>query len=235
MKKNRQLNWDGCNNIRDLGGLSTLSGRKTRWGAIVRSDAPSKLTTAGWHALYEHGIRTIISLRTEGKTEPDLDLPYLPTGIEVVSIAIEDLGDVEFLHQWAASELWCTPLYYQDALRRWPQCHAEVVSAFAYAQPGGVLMHCSRGQDRTGIMTLLLLALVDVSTEDIVTDYELSRDSERDEILRAHDTSSRKVILDTLANLNAETCLLAAGLSQSDIELTRERLLEPRNEDGKIS
>ena len=235
MKKNRQLNWDGCNNVRDLGGLSALNGRKTRWGAIVRSDAPSKLTTAGWHALYEYGIRTIISLRTEGKTEPDLDLPYLPTEVEVVSVAIEDLGDVEFLHQWAASELWCTPLYYQDALRRWPQRHAEVVSAFAYAQPGGVLMHCSRGQDRTGIMTLLLLALVGASAEDIVTDYELSRDFERDEILRAHDTSSRKVILDILTNLNAETYLLAAGLSQSDIEATRERLLEPRNEDGEIS
>jgi hypothetical protein len=175
-----------------------------------------------------HGIRTIISLRTEGKTEPDLDLPHLPPGVEVASVAIEDLGDVEFLQQWAATELWCTPLYYQDALRRWPQRHAEVVSAFAHARPGGVLIHCSRGQDRTGIMTLLLLALVGVATEDIVTDYESSPDPERDEILRAHGTSSRKVILDTLANLDAETYLLAAGLGQSDLEAARERLLEPR-------
>ena len=228
MKKNRQLDWDGCNNVRDLGGLSALDGRKTRRGALVRSDAPSKLTTAGWHALYVHGIRTIISLRTEGKTEPDLDLPHLPPGVEVASVAIEDLGDVEFLQQWAATELWCTPLYYQDALRRWPQRHAEVVSAFAHARPGGVLIHCSRGQDRTGIMTLLLLALVGVATEDIVTDYESSPDPERDEILRAHGTSSRKVILDTLANLDAETYLLAAGLGQSDLEAARERLLEPR-------
>lgn len=235
MKRNRQLNWDGCNNVRDLGGLSALDGRKTRWGALVRSDAPSKLTTAGWQALHAHGIRTIISLRTEGKTEPVFDLPYLPSGIEVVSVAIEDLGDVEFLQQWAATELWCTPLYYQDALRRWPQRHAEVVLAFAHAQPGGVLMHCSRGQDRTGIMTLLFLALAGVAAEDIVTDYELSLDPERDEILRAHDTSSRKVILDTLANLDAETYLLAAGPSQSDLEAARARFLEPRNEDGEIS
>lgn len=227
MKRNRQLNWDGCNNVRDLGGLSTLDGRKTRWGALVRSDAPSKLTPAGWQALNVHGIRTIISLRTEGKTEPDFDLPYLPSGIEVVSVAIEDLGDVEFLQQWAATELWCTPLYYQDALYRWPKRHAEVVLAFAHAQPGGVLMHCSRGQDRTGIMTLLFLALAGVAAEDIVTDYELSRDPERDEILRAHDTSSHKVILDTLANLDAEAYLLAAGLSSTEIAATRARLLEP--------
>jgi protein-tyrosine phosphatase len=233
--RNRQLIWEGCNNVRDLGGLSALDGRKTRWGAVVRSDAPSKLTTAGWHALYMHGIRTIISLRTEGKTEPDFYLPYLPSGIEVISVAIEDLSDVEFLQQWAATELWCTPLYYQDALRRWPQRHAEVVLAFAHAQPGGVLMHCSRGQDRTGIMTLLLLDLAGVAAEDIATDYELSLDPERDEILRAYDTSSHKVILDTLADLDAETYLLEAGLSQPDLEAARERFLEARNEGGKIS
>lgn len=235
MKRNRQLDWEGCNNVRDLGGLSALDDRKTRWGALVRSDTPSKLTTPGWHALYVHGIRTIISLRTEGKTEPDFDFPYLPSGIGVVSVAIEDLGDVEFLQQWAATELWCTPLYYQDALRRWPQRHAEVVLAFAHAQPGGVLMHCSRGQDRTGVMTLLLLALAGVAAEDIAKDYELSLDPERDEILRAHDTSSRKVILDTLADLDTEAYLLEAGLSQFDLGAARERLLEPGNGGGEIS
>jgi protein-tyrosine phosphatase len=235
MMRNRQLNWDGCNNVRDLGGLSALAGRKTRWGALVRSDAPSKLTAAGWDALWRYGIRTIISLRTAGKTEPELDLPVLPSGCESVSVAIEDLGDVEFLQQWAASELWCTPLYYQDALRRWPQRHAEVVLAFAQAQPGGVLIYCSRGQDRTGIITLLLLALVGVAAEDIVKDYELSPDPERDGILRAHDTSSSKVILDTLANLEVETYLLAAGLSSAEIVATRERLLEPANGNGIAS
>ena len=235
MKRSRQLDWDGCSSVRDLGGLSALDGRKTRWGALVRSDAPSKLTAAGWHALCAHGIRTIVSLRTEGKTEPELDLPNPPSGIEVVSVAIEDLGDVEFLQRWAATELWCTPLYYQDALRRWPQRHARAVLAFAHAQPGGVLMHCSRGQDRTGIMTLLLLALVGVAAEDIATDYELSLDPERDEILRAHDTSSRGVILDTLANLDAEAYLSAAGLSSAEIAATRARLLEPNSENGAVS
>ena len=235
MMRNRQLKLDGCINVRDLGGLSAIDGRKTRWGALVRSDAPSKLTTEGWDALWGHGIRTIISLRTEGKTEHDFDLPYLPSGIEVVSVAIEDLGDPEFVQQWAATDLWCTPLYYQDALRRWPQRHADVVATFAQAQTGGVLMHCSRGHDRTGIISMLMLAVVGVSSADIVSDYELSPDPERDEILRARNTSSRNVILDTLANLEVETYLLAAGLSRSDLETAKERLLEPANYNGTIS
>ncbi|TFH35238.1 MAG: hypothetical protein E4G99_07720 [Anaerolineales bacterium] len=51
MIKDRRLKWDGCNNVRDLGGYSAIEGRKTRWGALVRSDDPSKLTTEGWEAL----------------------------------------------------------------------------------------------------------------------------------------------------------------------------------------
>jgi protein-tyrosine phosphatase len=226
MNINRQLKWDGCNNVRDLGGLPTSDGRMTRWGALVRSDDPSKLTAKGWDALLAHGIRTIISLRTEGKTEYEFDLQAIPSGIKLVSVAIEDLGDTEFLHTWAATDLWCTPLYYQDALMRWPEQHAEVVAAFAHAQPGGVLFHCGRGHDRTGIIALLLLALVGVSEEDIVADYELSIDPERDEILGANGTTTRNVILDTLSSFNAESYLLSAGLSQSVIQTARERFLE---------
>ena len=230
MMRNRQLNWDGCKNVRDLGGLDACDGRKTRWGALVRSDDPFKLTSKGWEALLAHGIRTIITLSTEGKTEYKIDMQMLPSGVEVVSVAIEDLGDREFLQKWAITDLWCTPLYYQDALRRWPERHAEVVASFAQAQTGGVLIHCSRGIDRTGIITLLLLTLVGVVAEDIVADYELSSDPERDEILRAHETSSRKVILETIANLNVKTYLLEAGLSPEDLETARERLLEPISE-----
>jgi protein tyrosine/serine phosphatase len=230
MTQNRQLTWDGCNNVRDLGGLSASGGRRTRWGALVRSDAPSKLTAEGWRALWAHGIRTILTLRTAGHTEQELDLPVLPPGIESVSVPIEDLNDKEFLHKWAASELWCTPLYYQDALQRWPQQHAEVVAAFARAQAGGVLFHCVRGHDRTGIIAILLLALAGVTAEEIINDYELSPDPERDQILEAHGTSSRKVILDVLGNMDIEDYFLSAGLSQADIEAARQRLIEPADQ-----
>jgi protein tyrosine/serine phosphatase len=195
----------------------------------VRSNAPSKLTPEGWDALKAHGIRTIITLRTGGITENELDIPDVPSGIETVSKAIEDLSDPEFLHKWAATDLWCTPLYYQDALMRWPKRHTDVVAAFAQAQPGGVLIHCVRGTDRTGIIIIMLLALAGVPAGEIAADYELSPDPEREEILRAHDTSSRGVILETLANMDAETYLLAAGLSPSVLETASERLLEPIN------
>lgn len=231
MIRNRQLKWDGCQNVRDLGGLSTRNGQKTRWGAVVRSGDPSKLTVSGWASLYAHGIRTIVSLQTDGLSENNLDAVSHPSDIATVRAAIEDISDTEFVQQWVDSDLWCTPLYYQDALRRWPERHAAAITAIAQARPGGVLIHCGRGNDRTGIMALLLLALVGVEPDDIAKDYELSPDPHRDEFLESKHTSSREVILATLARLDVECYLLAGGLSKSDLEAVRERFLEPMEAD----
>jgi hypothetical protein len=232
MERNRQLNWDGCTNVRDLGGLRTRDGRTTRWGAIVRSDTPARLTEAGWSALYAYGIRTIISLRTIGMTEDELNFTPRQPDLVTVQAAIEDITDTAFRQQWAASDLWCTPLYYRDALQRWPERHAAAISAVARARPGGVLFHCIRGYDRTGIIALLLLALVGVAPEDIATDYELSRDPYREELLAGAHTSTREVILDVLSWLDAESYLLEGGSSPSDLEAVRARFLEPIGKDA---
>lgn len=229
MTLNRILTWDGCNNVRDLGGLNTSTGHKTRWGAAVRSDHPAKLTANGWSQLYAHGIRTIISLRTHGLVEEDyLDTTPRLADITNIEIAIEDFTDTEFIKQWVDTDLWCTPLYYRDALQRWPERHAATIRAIAQAQPGGVLFHCKRGYDRTGIIALLLLALAGVSPEDIVADYELSVDPVREELLAGKHTTTSEVILSTLASLTIDEYLLSGGLSQNDLNAIRTRFLESR-------
>ncbi len=221
----RILSWEGCNNIRDLGGLRTCDGRVTRFGGIVRGDTPSQLTPAGWQALYGYGIRTIISLRTIGMLEEALDVTPPYPDIQVVQAPIEDVTDQEFLQQYARTNLWGTPLYFKDALRRWPERHAAVVSAIARAQPGGVLFHCGRGYDRTGIISLVLLTLAGVEPDEIIADYELSVDPERDELLKSHQTSVREVILDTLAGLDMESYLRKSGVSQEELVTARMKLL----------
>ncbi len=223
--KKRVLTWDGCINVRDLGGLRTFDGHKTRWRALVRSDSPARLSAAGWSALYEYGIRTIITLRTHGMVEDELNFTPRYSDITTVQAEIEDITDKEFLQQWAATNLWGTPLYYQDALRRWPERHAAVISAIAQARPGGVLFHCIRGNDRTGIIALLLLGLAGVIPEDIIADYELSPDPDRDELLRREHSSIREAILNTLAGLDIDSYLKMGGVSQDDLDAVRKRLL----------
>lgn len=221
----RVLVWDGCTNVRDLGGLRTGDGRITRWGAIVRSDTPARLTAVGWSVLYAYGIRTIITLRTHGMVEEELAITPPYPDLVTIQAEIEDITDREFVQQWVNTQRWGTPLYYGDALRRWPGQHAAVISAIAQAQPGGVLFHCIRGQDRTGIIALLLLALVGVTPDEIVADYELSPDPYRDELLAREHSSVRKAILSALEGLNMGSYLSMGGVSQADWAAVRQRLL----------
>ncbi len=221
----RVLHWSDSINVRDLGGLPALDGRITRRKAIIRSDTPARLTAAGWESLYAYGIRSIITLQTYGMEEEELNFTSLYPDIETKKIAIEDVTDELFVQQWADTGLWSTPLYYMDALRRWPERHAAVISAIAQARPGGVLFHCIRGHDRTGIITLLLLSLAGVLPDEIITDYELSLDPRRDEILAGENTSVREVILNVLAVLDIEKCLLMGGVSPGELAIVHAHLL----------
>ena len=51
---------------------------------------------------------------------------------------------------------------------------AAIAQAIADAPPGGVLVHCEVGKDRTGLMTMLLLDLVGTPGDIIAADYALT-------------------------------------------------------------
>jgi hypothetical protein len=197
----------------------------TRWGAVVRSDTPARLTETGWAALYGYGIRTIVTLHTFGMQEDELDFTPPHPDLARVQVAIEDVTDTEFVDQWVETGFWGTPLYYKDVLRRWPERHGAAVSAIARARPGGVLFHCIRGHDRTGIIALLLLALIGVRLDDIIADYELSPDPKRDEFLARKHSSVQDALLGALEGLNIDGYLLGGGASQADLAAVRKRLL----------
>ncbi len=222
---NRILNWEGCNNVRDLGGLQASDGRMTHPGVIVRSDTPARLTAAGWSALYDYGIRTIITLRTHGMTEDELNFTSPYPDIVNIQAEIEDITNLEFVEKWVNTSFWGTPLYFRDTLQRWPQRHAAVFSAIARAQPGGVLFHCIRGHDRTGIISLLLLGFAGVLPDEIIADYELSVDPVREKVLARENTSVRESILGTLDGFDFDGYLRMGGPTQDDLDAVRARFL----------
>ena len=205
---------------------SGLDGRTTRYGVVVRSDTPARLTAAGWSALYAYGIRTIITLRTHGMTEDELNFTSPYSDIVNIQAEIEDITDHEFVQKWVNTNFWGTPLYFRDTLQRWPERHAVVFSAIAQAQPGGVLFHCIRGYDRTGIISLLLLGFAGVLLDDIVTDYEQSPDPFRNELLAHENSSVRDAIWSTLDGFDFDGYLRKGGASLDDLSAVRKRFLE---------
>jgi protein-tyrosine phosphatase len=224
----RHLEWDGCRNVRDLGGLPAAGGRVTRRGAVVRSDAPANLTARGWSALRAHGIRTIVDLRNdEERTDP---VGVGAAGVATVHVPMDDIADSGFWQQVWDDGLDGTPLYYRLFLERKPERCVAAVAAVADAPPGGVLVHCGIGRDRTGLVASLLLALAGVAPGDIADDYDLSSlrlATGPAEVLARRNTTARAVLMATLEAVDVETSLRAAGLTDRQLGAVRDRLLEP--------
>lgn len=230
----RRLNWEGCFNVRDLGGLVTRDGRRLRRGLLVRGDAPDLLTPAGWAAVREHGIRTVIDLRNADEREAAVE-----SGLQTLVLELDGMEDREFWNYWAAGRHG-TPIYYRPFLERFPERVAGVFRLLSEAEPG-VFFHCGIGRDRTGLIAILLLNLLDISLEQIVEDYELSalclpplmeRRQEPDhlakvaQVLADHNTTNERLIQELLTDFDAKAYLQRGGLTPEQLESLRTRFLE---------
>lgn len=171
----RCLHWSGCANVRDLGGYQVLEGGETTWGILVRADSVEQLTADGRASLAAYGIKTIIDLRhpTEmtdtfrGRVGIDL----FSTPVSYHNVWLEDRLDQA--HGIAVREAGEMTEVYKLILTRFQWRIGLILAAIANA-PGGIVVSCRFGRDRTGLISALLLALCDVSHDDIAGDYALS-------------------------------------------------------------
>jgi protein-tyrosine phosphatase len=239
----RRLAWEGLLNARDLGGYATADGRRTRWGAVVRSDSLAALTPAGRRALLDYRVRSMVDLRLPAEVvrhpnpfaEPDTH------GVAYVNVSFIDPATPPREDEGTrlADD-------YKGMLDRFRGPVAAVMAAIANAPEGGVLVHCAAGKDRTGLIAALLLGLVGVAPETIAADYALTAEclrprnqrwledgpGDRDEraALLARFAPTAEVMLEVLDHLNqryggVEPYLLEAGVVAADLDRLRERLL----------
>ncbi len=247
----RILDWEGALNARDTGGLLVAGGGHIRPGALVRSDVLTRLTPSGRAALIAHGVRTIIDVRTSDEIERDVDYPFRddpdadPRYVNVSFVTELDEARAAEVHALRHSATRLEELNKMDL-----EVHragvAAVISAVADAQPGGVLVHCYAGKDRTGLSVALLLSVAGVSDEDIADDYALTMlnlepliaewlqtipdEAERDR-MRILAAPSREAMLETLGYVaehysDASGYLRSVGVSEAQLQRIRERLIK---------
>jgi protein-tyrosine phosphatase len=252
----RVIRWEGCCNARDLGGLPTVTGGSTRYGRLIRSADTRFITASGWERARDAGIRVVIDLRNPDEVEPG-SLPAAtlgagtfavpaaraaaarPAGIQTMLIPLDDVEDLGLWRRLNEEGLNGTPLYYRPFLDAKPERIAAVLTAIA-GMPDGLIFHCGAGRDRTGLISLLLLALADVTPDAIVADYELSLGQlaplyaalglERDEWdvreqVKSRGTTVSETITSVIRDLDVAEYLAAAGVSGADIGALRRRLL----------
>lgn len=164
----REITLDGCVNFRDVGGYRTRSGATVRWRRLFRSDDLDELSARDVGVLCaEFDVRTVVDLRAEHELRGEG--PLSRSGVQTVTAPFMAAG---------------TPQEPPDGslglARRYEvllgQGAAGVRSAFeaVAASPGGVVIHCAAGKDRTGLTVAAVLGAVGVVEEDIAADYALT-------------------------------------------------------------
>ncbi len=178
----RDLAWDGCLNVRDLGGLPTADGDQTRFGSIVRADSVHLLSAEGWRALADYGVHTVIDLRGDHEREDD---PPAELPVEIVHVPFMEASEAEWdeiaeeLDAAAAAapdDATATRDVYLIFLERFAANVAASVRAVSHAPEGGVVIHCVGGKDRTGLLVAFLLHLAGVPDDEVAADYALSEE-----------------------------------------------------------
>lgn len=159
---------DGTYNFRSTAGYRAARGT-LREGALFRSDALHRLSEDGRRRFAAQGIVRVIDLRDAA------ELALAPSalaadGPETIHHPVFDgaagLPAIEGAYSIAA--------VYRHIVAHRADRVASAVRLIADAPAGGVLVHCTAGKDRTGIVVAAALTAVGVPREQVVADYAAS-------------------------------------------------------------
>lgn len=237
----RHLPLEGSYNIRDVGGYTTGDGGTTRWRTFLRADSLHRLTPVGQQELIDYGVRTVIDLRHERELVAAPAVFANSCVVNYVNISLmEEAAPNAEPRYWPDLE----GLYKHMLDERQEMVKAVFDAMTQEAFP--VLINCTAGKDRTGIITALMLGIADVDHATIAEDYELTAHfgGEMFDLFRAqaakagHDMDilerflqvKPETMLNTLAHLesaygNVLTYLQQIGLTAAQLDRLRQTIV----------
>ncbi len=229
------LDWPGCRNVRDVGGLPTAEGGRVREGVLIRADSLQFLSPEGVEVVRRAGIGRILDLRNDGEVA-EFPTPFTEDPLAVRQ-RLQNPADPE--HGQPTIVAACTWM-----LDRRPELFAAALKAIADAPDGAVVVHCHGGKDRTGMIVALALSIAGVPEDEIIADYFLTQErlagwlaeqladepdaSLHPEMIEFRDTraESMTAILRHLDDTygGPEAYLRHGGLTTEDLDRLRKRL-----------
>jgi protein-tyrosine phosphatase len=212
----------GAYNVRDLGGLRTCDGRRTRQGLVYRGDSLDHLTDSDAELLFAKlGIGAVIDLRTKEET-PAAPSPRPVPGYRYSILEEGRLGREPFPSD-DPEELAKVYLSNLDHGRAAVAAAIETVARYLSADVPSIF-HCAAGRDRTGIISAILLGLAGVTDEQIAADYLASNRHAR---LVTRKLAANPLYSDHGAR-GREVILLKPGTILEFLRLLREKFGGPR-------
>jgi protein-tyrosine phosphatase len=230
-------------NLRDVGGMPTVDGGRTRPGVLWRSDAPmAGDTTVHGPGELAWPPGSVVDLRNpeelDGRPHPLVALGSELTPLPLIQALAPGVlmrgAPPDRQQRRGLDELYLLLFRIGHA---WLPSLARVA---AYG-PGPLLVHCAAGKDRTGVAVALLLRAAGVTRDAVAADFDATNDHRialRDRLVTQSaappDADPAKVGVD-LAHLEPVLDLLDedprapfrdAGVPDADLDAWRARLVE---------
>ncbi|RYL92586.1 tyrosine-protein phosphatase [Sporolactobacillus sp. THM19-2] len=161
----RRILLSGTLNTRDLGGYPAEEGRVTRFGRVIRSDAPLMFTADDITLLKQAGVTAAIDFRSKKEIMKKPSAFAQTPGFHYFHCPFV-IGN-----QDPGSKAGVPPLYAR-IIADFPAMRQ--IFKIITREKGAVLIHCAAGKDRTGVVSALLLLAAGVPVSDILADYQIS-------------------------------------------------------------
>ena len=189
---------EAIHNFRDFGGYPTTSGTHLKKGLLYRSGDLSKATDADLEHLSSLSIKTICDLRSDEERErqpdriPDaksftfFNIPMRPI-VDYHARSLLRLFSLMFGRERRTDYIAESYKAYREyATSYLPQLKA-LFQRISHPENLPVLIHCSAGKDRTGVVSSLIQLVLGVSIDSVMDDYLKTNgllDSYTEEIFR---------------------------------------------------
>jgi len=176
--KNRILPIKGGFNFRDLGSIPTKDGKEIKENLLFRTDELSQLLPEDLALLAKLNVQTVIDFRTDMERAQSVD--KLPTTCkQEIHLDILAANMQTFMNEISNGSTDYKNLllgFYKELVLS-DNAITEYSKFFEIVQNpenNAIIYHCTAGKDRTGVATALILAALNVSWDEIESDYLLS-------------------------------------------------------------
>lgn len=238
---------EGCLNFRDAGGWPLQSGQRMRTDRLYRSDGPARVTDVGRRTVESMGVVLAVDLRQHAQFahSPGFLPPERTAHVSLVDRLIDNDAPPPLERPADFADLYDAML----VASREPLARAVDLIADALGR-GPVLVHCSFGKDRAGLISAVIQAAIGVDTCSIVEDYGRSDEPSRRrmewmerepwpgdldlatvprEIFRAH-AEAMSILLERLSDRHGSLALWLETFpfEEGTLERLREALIEER-------